>query len=80
MALFSASIGDQYRVTYPEKKHCLFMYFLLKGLRRDVKCTYNKITLDELYKYINNNVSESQDIWVKSRHKHILEDISLEYY
>jgi hypothetical protein len=59
MAVFSASTGEQYSSAYPEKQHGLFTYFLLKGLKGKAKGSDTKITLDELQKYIHENVSNT---------------------
>lgn len=59
MAVFSASRGEQYSASYPEKQHGLFTYFLLKGLKGKAKGSDKKITLDELQQYIYENVSQT---------------------
>jgi hypothetical protein len=59
MAVFSASTGAQYSSSYPDKQHGLFTYFLLKGLQGEAKGSDDKITLDELQKYLYKNVDET---------------------
>jgi hypothetical protein len=59
-AVFSASSGTQISSGYPEKKHGLFTYFLLKGLRGDADANSDKnITLEELGNYVRENVSRT---------------------
>jgi Caspase domain len=55
----AASENDQVSSSYPEKKHGLFTYFLLKGLRGPADADNDKnITLNELFAYVNTNVSK----------------------
>jgi hypothetical protein len=56
-SVFSASTGKQYSSAYPEKFHGLFTYFLLKGLQGEAKGRDKKLTLGELYDYVEKNVS-----------------------
>lgn len=50
--VFSASSADETAMTYPEKGHGLFTYFLLKKLQE----TSGDVTYDELAGCINKNV------------------------
>ena len=52
--VFSASSADETAMTYPEKGHGLFTYFLLKKLQE----TNGDVTYDELAGYINKNVKK----------------------
>lgn len=52
--VFSASSGDETAMTYPEKGHGLFTYFLLKKLQD----TAGDVSYDELASYINKNVKK----------------------
>ncbi len=52
--VFSASSADETAMTYPEKGHGLFTYFLLKKLQE----TSGDVTYDELAGYINKNVKK----------------------
>ena len=52
--VFSASSGDETAMTYPEKGHGLFTYFLLKKLQE----TSGNISYSELANYINSNVKK----------------------
>lgn len=52
--VFSASSGDETAMTYPEKGHGLFTYFLLKKLQE----TSGNVTYEELAEYINKNVKK----------------------
>ena len=52
--VFSASSADETAMTYPEKGHGLFTYFLLKKLQE----TSGEVTYDELAGYINKNVKK----------------------
>lgn len=57
IAVFSSSTGKQVSTWYPEKKHGLFTYFFLKGLRGDADLDKNKvITAKELMEFVNENV------------------------
>ena len=56
--VFAASQGNQVSSGWPDKKHGLFSYFLMKGIKGDADIDGNKeITYSELGKYINLNVS-----------------------
>ena len=59
ISVFSASTGSQYSTSYPEKRHGLFTYFLLKGLKGKAFGIDNKLTLQELHDYIFKNVSNT---------------------
>ena len=52
--VFSASSADETAMTYPEKGHGLFTYFLLKKLQE----TSGDVSYDELAGYINKNVKK----------------------
>ena len=52
--VFSASSGDETAMTYPEKGHGLFTYFLLKKLQE----TGGNVSYSELANYINKNVKK----------------------
>lgn len=52
--VFSASSADETAMTYPEKGHGLFTYFLLKKLQE----TGGDVSYDELSSYINKNVKK----------------------
>ena len=52
--VFSASSGDETAMTYPEKGHGLFTYFLLKKLQE----TEGNISYSDLADYINKNVKK----------------------
>lgn len=52
--VFSASSGDETAMTYPEKGHGLFTYFLLKKLQE----TEGNINYSDLADYINKNVKK----------------------
>lgn len=57
MAVFSSSTGKQVSTWYPEKKHGLFTYYFLKGLRGDADLDKNNsITAKELTDFANENV------------------------
>ncbi len=57
LVVFTASSGDQISSGYPEKKHGLFTYFLLKGLRGQAdENNDKKITVSELEIFLLNNV------------------------
>lgn len=58
MAVFTAATGEQYSSSYPQKKHGLFTYFLLKGLGGKAKGDDNKLSLNELYKYVYKKVEK----------------------
>ena len=52
--VFSASSGDETAMTYPEKGHGLFTYFLLKKLQE----TSGNVSYSDLADYINKNVKK----------------------
>ena len=52
--VFSASSGDETAMTYPEKGHGLFTYFLLKKLQE----TQGNVSYSDLANYINKNVKK----------------------
>ncbi|MBQ7697504.1 MAG: caspase family protein [Paludibacteraceae bacterium] len=52
--VFSASSADETAMTYPEKGHGLFTYFLLKKLQE----TSGDVSYEELAGYINKNVKK----------------------
>jgi hypothetical protein len=55
----AGSTGDQISSSYPEKEHGLFTYYLLRGLRGPADKDEDKIiSLNELYTYVNTNVSK----------------------
>lgn len=53
--VFSASSGDETAMTYEEKNHGLFTYYLLKKLQE----TEGNVTYEELASYISRNVKKS---------------------
>ena len=56
--VFSASSGTQISSAYPQKKHGLFTYFLLKGMQGEADVNNDKkITVGELGNYVNEKVS-----------------------
>ena len=59
VTVFSASGGKEISSAWPEKKHGLFSYYLMKGMRGDADADKNKnITVGELGDYIKQNVSD----------------------
>tara|TARA_Y100000813_G_scaffold169272_1_gene131693 strand:+ start:78 stop:392 length:315 start_codon:yes stop_codon:yes gene_type:complete len=57
--IFTASGGREISSSWPEKKHGLFSYYLMKGMRGDADVNQDKkITYGELGTYIKTNVSE----------------------
>ena len=57
MTVFSSSSGDQVSSWYPEKKHSLFTYYFLKGLRGDANITIDKtLTYEEMQFYLLDKV------------------------
>ena len=52
--VFSASSGDETAMTYPEKGHGLFTYFLLKKMQE----TEGNVSYEDLASYINKNVKK----------------------
>jgi uncharacterized protein with WD repeat len=51
---FSSSGGNEISSWYPEKKHSLFTYFFLKGLRGDADSNQDKkLTSQELFEYLS---------------------------
>ena len=59
VTVFSASSGSEISSAWPEKKHGLFSYFLMKGMRGDADANKdNQITVGELGDYVKENVSD----------------------
>jgi hypothetical protein len=59
VTVFSASGGKEISSAWPEKKHGLFSYFLMKGMRGDADANKDsQITIDELNNYVSENVSD----------------------
>jgi len=60
VTVFSAAGGKQISSAWPEKKHGLFTYFLMKGLKGAADINNDKnITVGELASYVETNVSET---------------------
>lgn len=60
VSVFSAASGMEFSSSWPQKKHGLFTYFLMKGLKKEADTNQDKkITYGELGNYINLNVSET---------------------
>ena len=60
LTIFTASTGQQISSSYPEKKHGLFTYYLLKGLRGDAdKNGDESLTVEELEEYVITNVKKT---------------------
>ena len=58
VTVFSASSGSEISSAWPEKKHGLFSYFLMKGMRGDADANSdNQITVGELGDYVKERVS-----------------------
>jgi hypothetical protein len=56
--VFSAAGGKEISSSWPEKKHGLFSYYLMKGMRGDADMDNDKnITYGELGDFIKENVS-----------------------
>lgn len=56
---FTSSRGDEYSLAYEEKKHRLFTYFFLKGLKGEADRNGDgKIEAVELYNYTKENVDK----------------------
>ncbi|MBT5994507.1 MAG: hypothetical protein HOG73_02190 [Candidatus Marinimicrobia bacterium] len=59
VTVFSASSGSEISSAWPEKKHGLFSYYLMKGMRGAADENKDKqITVGELGDYIKENVSD----------------------
>jgi hypothetical protein len=59
VTVFSAAGGKEISSAWPEKKHGLFSYYLMKGMRGEADADKNKnITVGELGDYIKQNVSD----------------------
>ena len=59
VTVFSASSGSEISSAWPEKKHGLFSYYLMKGMRGDAdENNDNQITVGELGDYVMENVSD----------------------
>ncbi|MCK4311106.1 MAG: caspase family protein [Candidatus Cloacimonetes bacterium] len=59
ITVFSATSSKEISSAWPEKKHGLFSYFLMKGLQGEADLNNdNKLSIKELGDYIQQNVSE----------------------
>jgi len=59
VTVFSAAGGKEISSAWPEKKHGLFSYYLMKGMRGDADANNDKqITVGELGNYVKENVSD----------------------
>jgi hypothetical protein len=59
VTVFSAAGGKEISSAWPEKKHGLFSYYLMKGMRGDADANKdNQITVGELGDYVKENVSD----------------------
>jgi hypothetical protein len=59
VTVFSAAGGKEISSVWPEKKHGLFSYYLMKGMRGDADANKdNQITVGELGDYVKENVSD----------------------
>ncbi len=60
ITVFSATSGKEISSAWPEKKHGLFSYFMMKGLQGEADLNKdNKLSIKELGDYIHQNVSET---------------------
>lgn len=59
ISVFSASDKDQISSSYEEKRHGLFTYYFLKGLKGEADLDHNKdITVDEMDQYLKQMIPE----------------------
>ena len=59
VTVFSAAGGKEISSAWPEKKHGLFSYYLMKGMRGEADANGDKqITVGELGDYVKENVSD----------------------
>ena len=56
VTVFSASTSKQVSGSFPNKKHGLFTYFLLKGLRPENWKNNTSLSYNELFQFIQSNV------------------------
>ena len=49
LAILSAASGDQVSMTYDEKEHGLFTYFLLKGIKESTVRGERSLGMEELF-------------------------------
>jgi len=60
LVVFAASTGEQFSSGYPAKKHGLFSYYLLKGLRGEADADKDKkLTVEEMQSYLVENVTQT---------------------
>lgn len=60
VTIYSATSGNEISSAYPDKKHGLFTYFLLKGLQGSADVNNdNDLTVQELFDFLKSNVSET---------------------
>ena len=58
VTVFSATSSNEISSSYPQNKHGLFSYFLMKGMQGEADSNKdNKLTINELFEYTKKNVS-----------------------
>ena len=58
LTVFTSASGDQVSSWYPDKKHSLYTYYFLKGLKGEAdNNNNNSITINEIHNYAKNEVS-----------------------
>jgi uncharacterized caspase-like protein len=59
VTVFSATSSNEISSSYPQKKHGLFSYFLMKGIQGKADANRdNQLTIQELFDYVKSNVSK----------------------
>jgi len=63
ISIFTASSSNEISTSWPEKKHGLFSYYLMKGMQGEADKDKNgNVTMKELGDYIRENVSDTAGI------------------
>ena len=55
-AIFSSCQGLEFSKAFKEQQHGLFSYYLIKGIRGEARGIDNEISVQELYRYVNQQV------------------------
>jgi len=73
--VISASQADQISSTSPELQHGIFSYYLMRGMEGDADLNKDgKITLDEIQKYLSENVGRQARIMNRQQEPQVIGD------
>lgn len=68
MLLFSATSSNEISSSYPQNKHGLFSYFLMKGMQGEADVNNdNKLTIQELFDFTKQMYQELLVLLIENR-------------